>query len=120
MEMKKCMLMMLLACNFAGAKSQNLKLKGDSLAAAYGYLFKVDSVPASAMLRIMSSQDQWKGRKMDAVGQFDAYQLPTDRMICLVPNKSNPARSNVKIVEPGNGRGHIPNAIKQSPFPPTR
>lgn len=118
--MKKGLLIALLACTFASARSQGLKMKGDSLATAYHYLFKTDSIPAWELPRIASSGDQWKGRKLDSVGQFDLYQLPADRMICLVPNRNNPAKANTRNTELHRGPGQIPNPLQQRQARPLR
>lgn len=107
-------MLMLFACiaglHYSG-KCQNLKFKGDSLSVAYGYIQKIKEPKPGQLIKVNADQNQWKGRKIDSLEQFDVYQLPVDRMICLVPNKGNPAYSNLRIAGPSNSPAPIPNPL---------
>lgn len=109
MDMKTLMLFTCLACITYSAKGQNLKFKSDSLSVAYGYIQKIDKLSPGQLFNVPINRGPWKGSKIDSLEQFNVYQLPTDRMICLVPNQNNP--SNVRITNPPNSPAQIPNPL---------
>lgn len=77
------------------------------------YLQFKDSLSAEEMINRIIRKGQWKGQAIDSVNDFVIYQLPIDRMKCLVPSASNPAMTSQMVVPMRKpDAAPIPNAIQ--------
>lgn len=77
------------------------------------YLQYKDSLSAEELINRIIRKGQWKGQAIDSVNDFVIYQLPVDRMKCLVPSASNPAMTSKMVVPMRKpDAAPIPNAIQ--------
>jgi hypothetical protein len=88
------------------ARAQKDKFGMDTLKNKLDYLFN-DSTTEGFVYKPY----KWNGERIGVQGEFDIYRLPSDHMICLVPNQRNPSTISTVKISLTEGPGKIPNPL---------
>lgn len=97
----------------AKAFSQEVRVMPIAPSKEIPYLQFKDSLSAKELISEIKRNGSWKGIAIDSVDGFVIYQLPRDRMKCLVPSMNNPAMTSQMVVPMRKpDAAPIPNAIQ--------